>query len=214
VLFVQSYFYPQSLPASCQDILDGSLPAIPLIAILAINVIRVRNREFDLDVHRVEESTLEFSTYGEINQGILQQYEKLISELESFALTQDFDLPEVELNRVFELEIQKIRAYLVSIEKYDSALIRAIYAFVAKRLGMGLPTRLSLLGEFNTQLDSSIDIARLLIAIEELIAQQSVEIILAAAEQFEVSIIYSSGAVPDSPNLPQISGVTIELSGQ
>jgi hypothetical protein len=128
VLFVQSYFYPQSLPASCQDILDGSLPAIPLIAILAINVIRVRNREFDFDVQRVEESALEFSTYGEINQDILQQYEKLISELESFALTQDFDLPEGELNRIFELQIQKIRAYLVSIEKYDSALIRAIYA--------------------------------------------------------------------------------------
>lgn len=214
VLFVQSYFYPQSLPASCQDILDGSLPAIPLIAILAINVIRVRNREFDLDVQRVEESALEFSTYGEINQGISQQYEKLISELESFALTQDFDLPEGELNRVFELQIQKIRAYLVSIEKYDSALIRAIYSYVSNRLSMGLPTRLSLLGEFNSQLDSSIDIARLLIEIEELIAQQTVEIILAATEELEVSIIYSSGAVPVSSKLPQIDGVTFELSTQ
>jgi hypothetical protein len=214
VLFVQSYFYPQGLPSSCQDILDGSLPAIPLIAILALNVIRVRNREFDLDVQRVEESALEFSTYGEINQGISQQYEKLISELESFALTQDFDLPEGELNRVFELQIQKIRAYLVSIEKYDSALIRAIYSYVSNRLSMGLPTRLSLLGEFNSQLDSSIDIARLLIAIEELIAQQTVEIILAATEELEVSIIYSSGAVPVSSNLPQLSGVTFELSAQ
>ena len=214
VLFVQSYFYPQSLPASCQDILDGSLPAIPLIAILAINVIRVRNREFDFDVQRVEESALEFSTYGEINQDILQQYEKLISELESFALTQDFDLPEGELNRIFELQIQKIRAYLVSIEKYDSALIRAIYAYVSNRLSMGLPTRLSLLGEFNSQLDSSIDIARLLDAIEELIAQQTVEIILAATEQLEVSIIFGSDVFPDSSKHPQISGVTFELSTQ
>lgn len=214
VLFVQSYFYPRSLPSSCQDILDGSLPAIPLIAILALNVIRVRNREFDLDVQRVEESALEFSTYGEINQGISEQYEKLISGLEAFAQTQDFELSEVELNRVFELEIQKIRAYLVSIEKYDSVLIRAIYAFVANRLSMGLPTRLSLLGQFNSQLDSSIDIARLLDAIEELISQQTVEIILAATEQLEVSIIYGSDVFPDSSNLPQISGVTFELSTQ
>jgi len=79
---------------------------------------------------------------------------------------------------------------------------------------MGLPTRLSLLGQFNSQLDSSIDIARLLDAIEELISQQTVEIILAATEQLEVSIIYGSDVFPDSSNLPQISGVTFELSTQ
>jgi hypothetical protein len=214
VLFVQSFLYPQILPSSCQDILDGSLPAIPLIAILAFNVIRVRKREFDIDVQRIEESALEFGAYGDINKGISQQYEKLVSELENFALTQDFDLPEIELDRVFELEIQKIRAYLVSIEKYDSALIRKTYAFVANRLRKGLPTRLSLLGEFNSQLDSSVDIDRLLVAIENLIAKESVEIILATTKQLEVSIIYGSGAVPDSLELPQINGVTFELSTQ
>ena len=212
VLFVQSFLYPRSLPLSCQDILDGSLPAIPLIAILALNVIRVRKSEFDIDVLRVEESALEFNAFGDINQGISQQYEKLVSGLENFALTQDFDLPDVELNRVFELEIQKIRAYLVSIEKYDSALIRATYAFVANRLRQGLPTRLSLLGGFNSQLDSSVDIDRLLVTVESLVAKESVEIILATTKQLEVSIIYGSGAVPDPSKLPQISGVSFELS--
>jgi hypothetical protein len=211
ILSIQSYLYPRSLPGSCQDILAGSLPAIPLIAILAINVIRIRKHEFDLDVKRVEQSAIEFSNYGDINQDISDQYELLVSGLEKFALNQDFNLSQDELSRVFEIEIQKIRAYLVSIEKYDSALIRAIYVFVLNRLSMGLPTRLSLLGEFNSQFDSSIDIARLLVVIEELIAEQSVEIILATTQQLEVSIIYSSGAVPDSSTLPQIGGVTFEL---
>lgn len=214
VLFVQSYLYPMSLPTSCQNILDGSLPAIPLIAILAINVIRVRKREFELDVQRVEESAHEFSAYGDIDQGISLQYEKLISELESFALNQDFGLPEKELNRLFELEIQKIRAYLVSIEKYDSELVRGVYAFVAKRLEIGHSTRLSFLGEFSSQLDSSIEIGALLEAIDELVAEQSVELILATNRQLEVSIIFTSGVLPDSSKLPQIQGVTFELLTQ
>lgn len=214
ILSVQSYLYPKSLPSSCQNILDGSLPAIPLIAILALNVIRVRKREFDLDVQRVEESAVEFSNYGNINQGISQHYGKLVSELELFAREQEFNLPEDELNRVFELQIQKVRAYLVSVEKYDSAIVRALYLFVANRLGKGLPTRLSLLGEFNSQLDSSIDISNLVKVVGELVSDQSVEIILSTSQQLEVSIVYSAGPVPDSSKLPHISGVNFELSAQ
>jgi predicted RNA-binding protein with PIN domain len=50
--------------------------------------------------------------------------------------------------------------------------------------------------------------------IENLVAKESVEIILATSKQLEVSIIYGSGAVPDSSKLTQISGVTFELSTQ
>jgi hypothetical protein len=214
ILSVQSYLYPKSLPSSCQNILDGSLPAIPLIAILALNVIRVRKHEFDLDVQRVEESALEFSNFGDINQGISQHYGKLVSELELFAREQDFNLPEDDLKRIFELEIQKIRAYLVSVEKYDSALVRALYLFVANRLGKGLPTRLSLLGDFNSQLDSSIDVSELVEVIGKLVAEQSVEIILSTSQQLEVSIVFSAGQVPALSVLPQVGGVTFELSAQ
>lgn len=210
VLAIQSYLYPKSLPGDCQNILDGSLPAIPLIAILAINVIRVRKSEFDLDVQRVEESALEFTNYGDIDQAISDQYQSLVTELESFAISQDFNLSADERSRVFELQIQKIRAYLIAVEKYDSALIRAIYAFVRNRLSSGLPTRLTLLGEFNSQLDSHIDINQLLQVLSELLGDDSVEIILAPRHTLEVSIIYS-GATPDSSSLPRLNGVTFEL---
>lgn len=213
VLSIQSYLYPKTLPDDCQNILDGSLPAIPLIAILAINVIRVRRQEFDLDVKRIEESALEFTNFGDIDQAISDQYAALILELEHFASSQDFNLPAEERGRIFDLQIQKIRAYLIATEKYDSALIRALYGFVRDRLSTGFPTRLSLLGEFNSQLDSSLDIEEFLDTLSDLLADRSVEIILAPSKTLEVSIVYLDG-IPNRKSVPRLNGVTFELLSQ
>lgn len=213
VLAIQSFLYPKTLPGGCQNILDGSLPAIPLIAILAINVIRVRKREFNRDVQRVEESAIEFTNFGDMDQAISDQYEVLVSELETFANSQDFDLPADERARIFDLQIQKIRAYLIAIEKYDSPVIRALHGFVRERLRSGLPTRLTLLGEFNTQLDTSIDIDQFLKAINELLADHSAEIILAPSHILEVSILFND-VKPVSTSLPRLNGVSFELLSQ
>jgi hypothetical protein len=213
VLAVQSYLYPKSLPGDCQNILDGSLPAIPLIAILAMNVIRIRKREFNRDVKRVEETAFEFTNYGDIDDAISDQYETLVLELENFARSQDFEISANERSRILEIQIQKIRAYLIAVEKYDSSLVRAIYAFVRQRLNAELPTRLTLLGEFGSQLDSSIDIDQLVDVLDEHIGDHSVEIIFAPRSTLEVSIIFS-GAIPDSASLPRLNGVTFELISQ
>jgi hypothetical protein len=213
VLAVQSYLYPKSLPGDCQNILDGSLPAIPLIAILAMNVIRIRKREFNRDVKRVEETAFEFTNYGDIDDAISDQYETLVLELENFARSQDFEISANERSRILEIQIQKIRAYLIAVEKYDSSLVRAIYAFVRQRLNAELPTRLTLLGGFGSQLDSSIDIDQLVDVLDEHIGDHSVEIIFAPRSTLEVSIIFS-GAIPDSASLPRLNGVTFELISQ
>lgn len=213
VLAVQSYLYPKSLPGDCQNILDGSLPAIPLIAILAMNVIRIRKREFNRDVKRVEETAFEFTNYGDIDDAISDQYETLVLELENFARSQDFEISANERSRILEFQIQKIRAYLIAVEKYDSSLVRAIYAFVRQRLNAELPTRLTLLGGFGSQLDSSIDIDQLVDVLDEHIGDHSVEIIFAPRSTLEVSIIFS-GAIPDSASLPRLNGVTFELISQ
>jgi hypothetical protein len=211
VLAIQSYLYPRTLPPACQNILDGSLPAIPLIAILAINIIRLRKREFDLDVQRVEKSATEFNNFGDIDQSISQQYRDLVAELDAFVTYQDFDLPQEKLSNVFELQIQKIRAYLISVEKYDSALIRELYGYIKNRLGHGYLTRLSLLGEFDSRLDSNVDIPGLLKALEDLLGNKSVEIILTTGSSLEVSIYFPSGEIPMRNGLPYVAGVTFEL---
>ena len=211
VLAIQSYLYPRTLPSACQNILDGSLPAIPLIAILAINIIRLRKREFDLDVQRVEMSATEFNNFGDIDQSISEQYRDLVTELDSFVTSQDFDLPPENLSKVFELQIQKIRAYLISVEKYDSALIRELYGYIKNRLGHGYLTRLSLLGEFDSRLDSNVDIPGLLKALEDLLGNKSVEIILTTGTSLEVSIYFPSGEIPMRNGLPYVAGVTFEL---
>ena len=146
VLALQSYFYPQSFDAACRNIFAGSIPAIPLIAILAYTVLKIREREFGVDLEQSRSISKITNSSTKIENDVNREYESLVKELDYFVANQDFSISSEDLKKVYELQIQKIRSYLICVEQFESIFVRYLYFFVKSRLNDGLLTRLSIHG--------------------------------------------------------------------
>jgi hypothetical protein len=162
ILGIESIIYPLTYPTECRSILLGSIPAIPLITVMAIAVLGVRRRELNYDrsssteIARLARITTEADKYQEA------EIEKLIMGASSFIGSLS-NLPTSELTTAsLNLEIQKIQSYLVCAEHFDSALIRGCYEIFRDSLSAGIPGKLSFMGANLRNIDSGIEIEKLL----------------------------------------------------
>ena len=211
-LTVESWFFPQLLEPECQNILDGSTPAIPLIVILALAVLELRKRELTSDLSEVSASAQDFRNINEIDKLNEANLQELLSELSNFAENQDFNLPQEELSNRYELLIQRIRIYLIASEKFDSSLVRAIYTWAIGRLNAGIQTRISLLGQFNEQLDSRIDGEKLIECLNLVMENTSGEITFLAGYDLDIQLLSNAAGLIDAKKFRVIDGVNFELS--
>lgn len=161
ILALQSFIYPQSFDVACRSIFAGSIPAIPLIAVLAFTVLKIREREFGLDLEQSLSIAKNNISSENIENDINREYKTLINELDKFASNQDFSMSNDALNQVYELQIQKIRSYLICAEQFQSILIRKLYSFTEARLNIGLITNLSIHGSLSIEVEDVEDVTAL-----------------------------------------------------
>jgi len=212
LLGIESLYFPRLLDSSCQNILNGSTPAIPLIVILAIAVLKVRERELTSDLTEVRASVEDFQSVNEVDKLNEKNLQELLAELSNFAENENFDRPQGELSSQYELLIQRIRTYLIASEKFDSYLVRTIYTWAIERLNLGVQTRISLLGEFNEQLDSGIDSEALIHSLNDLVENSAAEITFFAGPELHIQVISSAVGLGHATELPRVDGVSFELS--
>jgi len=147
ILTAECFYYPLHYPTQCQNIFLGSLPGIPLIIVFALSVLAVRRREvyFDedesLELGRLARALTSSDEYRE------NAYSNLIQDLLKFV--QYFsDGPDKAVDaKSISLQIQKIQTFLVCAEHFDSQLIRKLFELFREKQELGIPGRLTLLGE-------------------------------------------------------------------
>lgn len=179
VLTLESILLPRYFPSECQTIFVGSLPAIPLIIFFAFALLNLRKKWVDRDTVEISELLENSSNQEKIEDQINLHFEYLISSLKDFS--QDFDMKKSQgsLEKEVSLYIQRIRAFLIASEQYESALIRDLHRFIINRLSRGLSTKLALHGSNFFRSEGQIDINRALAELDGLLLNREMDISLA-----------------------------------
>ena len=161
IITIELFVLPQSYPSGCQDIFLGSTPAIPLIIAFALVLGSLRKRLYKQDAEQISSVFVDEANVRKYEDALEHEYKAIISELEEFG-QELLTLSESVVAVRIENAIQKIRAFLVCSEQFESEIVRELYRFVIGRLRNGVPTRLNILGEYIYQLDQSTPIDLLL----------------------------------------------------
>ena len=154
IISVEMLILPQNYPAGCRDIFLGSIPAIPIIIAFALVMGSLRKRLSKQDSEQISSAFVDETNVRKYEDALEIEYKEVVTELEEFN-NQLLEIGESALSKRIENETQKIRAFLVCSEQFESQIIRELYRFVITRLRNGVPTRLNVLGDFIYQLDNS-----------------------------------------------------------
>jgi hypothetical protein len=187
IIAIELLVLPQSYPSGCQNIFLGTIPAIPLVITFALVLSSLRKRLYKQDAEQISSAFLDEANVRKYEDALEYEYKKIVSELEDFSE----ELPTLFESTVsirIENEIQKIRAFLVCSEQFESEIVRELYRFVIARLRNGVPTRLSILGEFIYQLDSSVDSQILMSTLNKILEDEPSEINFIQVQDLTIEI--------------------------
>jgi hypothetical protein len=189
IITIEMLVLPQSYPAGCQDIFLGSIPAIPIIIAFALVMGSLRKRLYKQDAEQISSAFVDESNVRKYEEALEMEYSHVITELEEFR-DDLFELNSGTLSARIDNEIQKIRAFLVCSEQFESQIVREVYLFAITRLRNGVPTRLSILGDFIYQLDQSANVDLLLAKLTKILEDVPCEISLVKLRDltFEISV--------------------------
>jgi hypothetical protein len=178
IISVEMLILPQNYPAGCQDIFLGSIPAIPIIIAFALVMGSLRKRLSKQDSEQISSAFVDETNVRKYEDALDIEYKEVITELEEFN-NELLELGESVISKRIENEIQKIRAFLVCSEQFESEIVRELYRFVITRLRKGVPTRLSVLGDFIYQLDYQLPTIEIFHSLNRLLENNPCEITVA-----------------------------------
>jgi len=189
IITLELLILPRTYPAECQDIFLGSLPAIPLIIIFTLVLGSLLKRLYKQDAEQISSAFIDEANVRMYEDSLEFEYKQVITDLEDFNQELKTIGDEVITVRI-ESEIQKIRAFLVCSEQFESKIVRDLYRFVIERLRAGIATRLNILGEFVYQLDQSTPIDALLAQFSSILEGIPCEISLVKLDEliFDISV--------------------------
>jgi hypothetical protein len=184
---------PLSYPDECKNIYFGTLPGIPLIISFFLVISSIRKRAFKEDSQLIR-SAYEDETNVEKTEALLNyEFETLLSRLEGFSndiekFNQEDLIPEIDL------EIQRIRAFLICSEQFESQVVRDFYGFAMSRLDQEKSTRISIMGDNFFELDNIAGVSQILDVIDSLLDFQPAEISLLHLDEFIIDIAVNNPA--------------------
>jgi hypothetical protein len=188
IISVELFVLPQSYPPGCQSIFLGSTPAIPLVISFALVLGSLRKRLYKQDAEQISSAFVDEANVRKYEDALEHEYKTVISELEDFSKELP-TLSESVISVRIENEIQKIRAFLVCSEQFESEIIRELYRFAIGRLRNGVPTRLNILGGFIYQLDQNSPVNNLLTQLAKILDGVPCELSLVKLEQLTLEIM-------------------------
>jgi len=203
IISTELFLLPQNFPSGCQDIFLGSTPAIPLIIAFALVLGSLRKRLYKQDAEQISSVFVDEANVRNYEDSLEVEYRAIISELEDFS-EEVKSLSDPALSIRIENEIQKVRAFLVCSEQFESEIVRELYRFVIGRLRSGVPTRLNILGGFIYQLDQSTPIGEFLTKLSRELGDIPSEITLVKLGEitFDINV--------ENKYLEQMKPITVE----
>jgi hypothetical protein len=189
IITIELLILPRTYPSQCQDIFLGSLPAVPLIIIFTLVLGSLLKRLYKQDAEQISSTFVDEANVRLYEDALEFEYKRVITDLEDFN-QELMTIGDEAISVRIENEIQKIRAFLVCSEQFESKIIRELYRFVIERLRAGVATRLNILGEFIYQLDQSAPIDELLTQLSPILEGVPCEISLVKLDEliFEIHI--------------------------
>jgi hypothetical protein len=158
---LEAIFIPYFLPNDSRDIFAGSTPAIPLITLFAIAVIRLRQKVAAQDTEQIRRVFDNQENVRRMEQWVDEEYRELVESLKDFSVTlKSGKFSEAQLQKSLSIQIQSIRSLLICSEHVESELVRNLYRRLKFRYQRGLDTRISLNGQNFFQFDDQFDFKR------------------------------------------------------
>jgi signal transduction histidine kinase len=184
---------PLSYPDECKNIYFGTLPGIPLIISFYIVISSIRKRAFNEDSQMIR-AVYEDEANVEKTEALLNyEFKQQLSRLEGFSndiekFNQEDFIPKIDL------EIQRIRAFLICSEQFESQVVRDFYGFAMSRLDQEKSTRISIMGDNFFELDNIAGVSQILDVIDSLLDVQPAEISLLHLDEFIIDIAVNNPA--------------------
>jgi hypothetical protein len=150
IFLVESILTSFTLPHACNGILAGSTPGIIFILTTSFLVGRIRNQNLEADAQLSRQTESDETNVGEVEQLVSSARQDLVSGLINFGAT--FNIPSTEgaeQAHALNLEIQKIRAFLLCSEYFEYEAARDLYLWILERIDNGFETKLTIVGEGN-----------------------------------------------------------------
>jgi signal transduction histidine kinase len=190
IFTIELLVLPLTYPDGCKNIFIGTLPGIPLIISFYLVISSIRKRAFNEDSQQIRDA-YEDETNVEKTEALLDyEFETVLINLERFNGSIS-EIKQGDLVPEIELQIQRLRAFLICSEQFESQVVRDFYRFAVNRLEDGKSTRISLLGDHFFVLDGKIDSAMLFSKLGELLVYQPSEITLLRVDEFTVEVAVS-----------------------
>jgi hypothetical protein len=205
ILSLESFYFPLSYPADCQNIFLGSLPGIPLIIVLALTVLAVRRREvhFDegesLEIARLARALSSSDNYREL------AYAYLLQDLSTFADSLAMDSKAALSPEVVSLQIQKIQTFLICAEHFESELVRMTFELFRDRQQRGILGRLTLLGENFASADGAHATEKIVDQLKSVMGTNAVGLTIVNVHTLEFH--FEGGRVAETPSA--IDGIPV-----
>jgi hypothetical protein len=154
IFLVESILTSFTLPHACNSILAGSTPGIIFILTTSFLVGRIRNQNLEADAQLSRQTESDETNVGAVEQLVSLARQDLVSGLMMFGST--FNIPSTEgaeQVHVLNLEIQKIRAFLLCSEYFEYDAAQVLYRWIIRRIEGGNELMLNILGEGRFQVD-------------------------------------------------------------
>ena len=179
IFTAEALFLPRMFPSGCRTIFVGSLPAIPLIIFFAYALLNLRRSWVKKDADEVSDLLENSKSQAQIEEQINSHFDYLLTSLSDFANRIDKEGDEKKVSEEVSLFIQRIRAFLIASEQYESAMVRDLHRFVINRLGRGISTKFALHGSNFFRSEGQLDISEALAEIDGLLLDRAIDISLA-----------------------------------
>lgn len=205
-LLGQTIIIPQNFPDECKNIFLGSIPGIPIILLIAILVLRIRQREFKLDKGIAEQIGSSARNFDSVDAFREREFRDLVSYVSSTlsGLTLEKDRTNFEFQ--VKVLIQRIRTFLNFDEHFESRFMQKMYLWSKSTYMTNRIIRYSLLGESFDEFDKT----NLLEGAEKHLNQIHLEglqeVIFIKSASLEIHLNYSSKAF-FTPGTNSVEGI-------
>jgi hypothetical protein len=190
LFLVSSLIIQGKLPKACENLLDGSIPAIALIAFISIGFMNARNRSKRIQEVFVAESRKAYRDVESTRLNVEQERARIVEELVLFSawLEKSTDVPTDEVQQKINRLILCLRTFLLTSEYFDSILIKSLYRYSLSRNLKGIETRLEISTSDFSLAISQEELARMFNVLEDATQDIPVEIQVSRNDFGQVSV--------------------------
>ena len=156
LFLVSSLIIQDKLPRACENLLDGSIPAIILIFSIAVGFMLARNKAKRAQEIFIAQSMSDYKGIESTKKLVVFERKKIIQELKDFVAILDSNkIKDSEIPAKVNLLILSLRTFLLTSEYFNSFFIFSLYNYAMSRNLKGIETKL----EIDTN-DFSLDISK------------------------------------------------------